>query len=144
MITIVETIRAVSDLLERMFGAPPTTKDITEGFDRPCTYLQPIGLETAREGDLRHDTIRLQIICFGERTDRGYLALLQQQSLLGAALEDPIPVTEGFALYPENVEFSLRRDEMVLLTEFALQNFQVLPADAAAETMETLHLNRKD
>lgn len=144
MITIVETIRAVSDLIERLFGEPPTTKDITEGFARPCTYLQPVGLETAREGDLRHDTIQLQIICFGDRTDRGYLSLLQQQSLLGATLEEPIPVAEGFSLYPEDVTFSLRRDEMVLLTEFTLQNFQALPVDADAETMETLTLRRKD
>lgn len=32
MTDIVDVIRAVSELVERVFGAPPITKDITEGF----------------------------------------------------------------------------------------------------------------
>ena len=41
MIGLTNCIRAVSAIVETTFGEPPTTKDITEGFDRPCTYVQP-------------------------------------------------------------------------------------------------------
>ena len=75
----------------------------------------------------------------------GYQDLLEYQIALTDALEQPISVSESFALYPENVSFSLRRDEMVLLCEFSVQNIQALTEeDADAETMETLNLRRKD
>lgn len=145
MITIVETIRAVSDLIEQIFGEAPTSKDITKGFDRPCTYVQPAWIETERSGGLRHDTYRLQIIRFAERSYMGYQELLKYQGMLTDALERPIVVEEFFFLYPENVSFELRRDEMVLLCEFSVQNIQTLPEDdAGAETMETLNLRRKE
>ena len=47
MITIVDTIRALSALIEMLFGEPPTTKDITEGFTVPCTYIQPNYMDTS-------------------------------------------------------------------------------------------------
>lgn len=145
MITIIDTIRAVSDLIEQIFSEAPTSKDIAKGFDRPCTYIQPIGIETERSGGLRHDTYSLQIIRFAEKSYLGYQDLLKYQIALTDALENPIPVIESFALYPENVSFSLRRDEMVLLCEFSVQNIQALPEeDADAETMEELNLRRKD
>ena len=56
MTDIVDVIRAVSELVERVFGAPPITKDITEGFDLPCTYVQPTLMQTSLEGGLRHDS----------------------------------------------------------------------------------------
>lgn len=145
MITIVETIRAVSDMIEQIFCEAPTSKDITKGFTRPCTYLQPTGIETERSGGLRHDTYSLQIIRFAERSYMGYQELLKYQGMLTDALENPVFVSESFALYPENVSFELRRDEMVLLCEFSVQNIQELPEeDAEAEIMETLNLRRKD
>lgn len=65
MTDIVDVIRAVSELVERVFGAPPITKDITEGFDRPCTYVQPTLMQTSLEGGLRHDSYSIEIIRFG-------------------------------------------------------------------------------
>ena len=143
MVTIVETLRAVSNLIERVFDEAPTTKDITKGFTRPCTYLQVTNAETEKTGEARHDTFSFQVIRFAERTDVGYLSLLEDQGKLAEALEKPVVVEEF--LYPEDVSFELRRDEMVLLTSFSVQNFQVLPEeDAGAETMETLNLRRKE
>ena len=145
MITIIDTIRAVSALVEHLFGEPPTTKDITEGFTRPCTYVQPTILDTAVEGGLRHDSFTVEIIRFAQRTRKGSLELLEYQAKLTEALEHPIPVEESFVLYPEEVDFELRRDEMILITFFSVENFQLLPdADADAETMELLNLNGKE
>lgn len=145
MITIVETIRAVSDMIEQIFSEAPTSKDITKGYDRPCTYVQPTVIETELFGGLRHDTYSLQIIRFAEKSYIGYQDLLKYQVALTDALENPVFVSESFALYPENVSFELRRDEMVLLCEFSVQNIQELPEDGAdMETMETLNLRRKD
>lgn len=62
MNTMINVIRAVSGLVEQVFGAPPTTKDITEGFNRPCTYVQPTLMQTSLEGGLRHDSYSIEII----------------------------------------------------------------------------------
>lgn len=147
MVTIIDTIRAISALVERIFGEPPTTKDITEGFTRPCTYVQPGIMQTEPSGGMRHDMYQIQIIRFAARSSDGYLELLEYQEKLTEALEKPIPLEDEnfFVLYPENVDFELRRDEMVLITEFTVENFQLRPAeDADAEAMETLNLNGED
>lgn len=145
MITTIDIIRAVSDWIEGLFGEPPTTKDVTEGFTRPCTYVQPSVLDTAVEGGLRHDTVTLEVIRFAPRTRKGWLELLEYQSKLTDALEAPIPVDEKFFLYPDAVSVDLRRDEMLLMTTFTVENFQLRPADdAVAEDMEILTLTRKD
>lgn len=145
MITIIDTIRALSDWIEGLFGEPPTTKDITEGFERPCTYIQPGTLDTAVEGGLRHDTYTMDVIRFATRTRSGWLELLEWQAKLTAALEHPIPVQDLFVLYPEDASFDLRRDDMVLITSITLDNFQVLPpADADVEEMDTLILNGEE
>ena len=145
MITVIDTIRAVSALVEDLFGEPPTTKDVTEGFTRPCTYVQPTLLDTAVEGGLRHDSFTVEIIRFAQRSRAGYLELLAYQEQLTEALENPIPVEEEFLLYPEDVSFALRREEMILVTTFSVENFQLLPdGEADAETMELLNWNGKE
>ena len=144
MNTMIDVIRAVSGLVEQVFGDPPTTKDITEGFDRPCTYVQPTLMQTSLEGGLRHDSYSIEIIRFGPRTRDGWLDLLEAQASLAETLENPIPISSTFFLYPEEVNFDLRRDEMTLITSFDVDIFQIrTEADATKEFMEELTI-RKD
>ena len=97
------------------------------------------------EGGLRHDTYTMDVIRFAAWTRAGWLELLEWQVKLTEALEKPIPVRDLFVLYPEDVSFDLRREDMVLIASLTLENFQVLPpADADAETMEELILNGKE
>ena len=145
MITITDVIRAVSGMVERLFGEPPTSKDITEGFERPCTYVHTTGTDVDRPGDMRHDVIHLQIVRFAERSYMGWAELLRYQEALTMALLDPIPVDGMFFLYPEDVSVDLRRDEMAMFADFSVENFQLLPdADADEPEMENVILTRKD
>ena len=144
MNTMINVIRAVSGLVEQVFGAPPTTKDITEGFNRPCTYVQPTLMQTSLEGGLRHDSYSVEIIRFGPRTRDGWLGLLEAQASLAETLENPIPIGSTFFLYPEEVDFDLRRNEMTLITSFDVDIFQIRPeTDVTKEFMEELTI-RKD
>lgn len=145
MITITDVIRAVSGMVERLFGEPPTSKDITEGFERPCTYVHTTGTDVDRPGDMRHDVIHLQVVRFAERSYMGWSELLRYQEALTMALLEPIPVDDMFYLYPEDVSIDLRRDEMAMFADFSVENFQILPnAEGDADTMETLNLRRKE
>ena len=145
MITITDVIRAVSGMVERLFGEPPTSKDITEGFERPCTYVHTTGADVDRPGDMRHDVIHLQVVRFAERSYMGWSELLRYQDALTMALLEPIPVDDMFYLYPEDVSIDLRRDEMAMFADFSVENFQLLPdADADEQEMENVILTRKE
>lgn len=129
MIGIIETIRGISDWIEENFGEPPTTKDIQEGFDRPCTYVQPVSLTTSKESELRVDEFSVEIIRFASKSTDGYLELLNYQEKLTELLEHPIVVTKTFYVYPEEVDFELDREDMALICSFDLTNIQLV-ADA--------------
>ena len=144
MITIVDTIRALSDLVETLFGEAPTTKDITEGFDRPCTYIQPVGIQSDRTETLRHDVYAMELIRFATRSHQGWTELLHAQEVLAEAFSSPIPVSGSFSIYPQDVSFSLHREDMVLLCSFTLENIQAMEADQDKDWMETATLRRKD
>lgn len=141
MTTIIDTVRGLSEWIETEFEDPPLTKDITEGFDRPCTYIQPVDLSTSREGDLRLDEISFDIIRFAEKSDRGYLELLQYQEKFAELLMQPIPISDSFFLYPEDVEFELRRDDMLLIVSFTVENIQPIEDKDNSPLMNELDLN---
>lgn len=142
-ISIIDTIRGLSGLIESLFGEPPTTKDITEGFTRPTTYIQPVYSETAREGELQHDTHELELIRFGERTRAGYLSLLEWEAKLAEALQKPVVVEEQFFLYPDEIEFMLDRADMTLTVTLTVETYQLRKEDEG-DMMETLNVSRKD
>lgn len=144
MIGIVDVIRAYSGALEELFGAPPTTKDLVEVTDRPCSYVQGDTV-TERDGSLRHDTYHITITYFAPYHDRGYLDLLRAQEQLAARLIEPIEVDERFHLLPEEVEIQPIRDEMVLVCDFSAECRQDDPVDdwrgGSEEDMDTLDIN---
>lgn len=145
MRTIVDVIRAVSGVVETTFGAPPTTKDVTEGFSRPTTYVEPTQMGAQRTGGLRQDSYAIQITHFAPRTRSGYLGLLEAQGRLAAALDGPVFVSERFAVYPTDVTFNLRREDMVLICTFGVDLYQDAPdPDADKEMMKELHMQRKE
>ena len=144
MRTIIDTLHAVSGLVEALFGEPPTSKDIHEGFTRPCTYVQPTPIQAENSGDLRLDTFGIQIIRLAERAETGYLELLQYQATLREALEDPIKVSDSFFIYPEEVSFELSREDMALTASFEVTNVQLRPETGEEDYMEDLEITRKD
>lgn len=143
MITIIDTIRGISEWIEENFGEPPTTKDIQEGFDRPCTYVQPVEMSTSRESELRVDEYTIEITRFAEKSSEGYLELLDYQRQFTDLLERPIPVSDSFLLYPEEVEFELDRDDMFLAVSFELRNIQDSKDVITAPLMEELELEER-
>ena len=144
MIGIVDVIRACSGALEELFGEPPTTKDLVEVTDRPCSYVEAM-TSTERDGGLRHDVYHITITYFAPYHDRGYLDLLRAQEQLAARLIEPIEVDERFHLLPEEVEIQPIRDEMVLVCDFSAECRQDEPVDdwrgGSDKDMDTLDIN---
>lgn len=143
MIGIIDTIRGLSEWIEENFGEPPTTKDLLEGFDRPCTYIQPVDMSTSKESQLRVDEFTIEIIRFSEQSYDGYLELLDYQEKFTDLLEQPVPVSDSFLLYPEEVTFELDREDMALLVSFDVQNIQLVEDVITAPDMLELELEQE-
>ena len=145
MKTIIDVIRALSGLIETVTGEPPTTKDVTEGVDRPCTWIRPLSSEPEAVRGLRRDAYQIEIVYFAARSWKGWKTLLEVQTALEDALTKPVLLSDTFAVYPEDLEFVPSREDMTLSCTFALENFQLLPApDAQLPTMEHLDYTMND
>lgn len=145
MITAVDIIRALSDLIETVTGEPPTTKDVTEGFDRPSSWVRPLFIRPEAARGLQRDDLEIEIVYFAARSWKGWKTLLEVQAALAAALTRPVPVSDTFWLYPEELDFIPSREDMTLSCTFTLENFQLLPpADAGLPDMEDLSVTGRD
>lgn len=140
MITIIDVIRAYSGVVEGLFGKPPTTKDLIEVNDRPCTYIQG-DVQTELEAGLQHDTFSLTLVYYAPFADRGYKDMLNAQHRISVALSAPVKVEEEFHLLPDSVDIDVIREEMVLVCTFEVECYQetdAIPVDGSTDLMEEL------
>ncbi len=140
---LIQTIRAVSSIVEAVFGEPPTTKDIDEGLKRPCTFVQPSSISETSTETVRREAYGIDIIRFGDLSYKGYLSLLQAQAALSAALSVPIRTQEGDYIDPGEVETNIHRADMVLIVSFRVESISIVSPDSDAEPMETLQLTER-
>lgn len=142
MITEVEIIKALSGLIETITGSPPTTKDITEGFERPCSWIRPLDIQPEAVRGLQRDYLEIEIVYFAPQSWQGWKQLLQVRSALTNALREPVPISDTFAIYPEDLDFVPIRDDMSLTCTFSLENYQLIPPtqdEIDRPNMEHLH-----
>lgn len=142
MITTAKIIKGLSAWIEAKFGEPPITKDVVEGFDRPCTFVSVTNATTGREGDLRHDTFEVEIVRFTAKSYKGYKDLLTAQDTFSAAFEQGYIAIEGmFYIYPDAIDYDLDREDMLLTVTFTIDNFQTIIETDSHPNMNTLQIN---
>ncbi len=137
---LIDTMRAVSELVERVLGEPPTTKDIVEGAKRPCTFVQPYDIQETHTETIHEESYKIDIIRFAELSYKGYLSLLQTQRVLSEALSAPIQTQEGDYIDPGEVEATIHRADMVLVVSFRVELISIVSPDSDAEPMDTIHI----
>lgn len=139
---LIDTIRAVSALVERTLGEPPTTKDIEEGLKRPCTFVQPYNIISTSTESIRAESCKIDIIRFAEQSYKGYLSLLQAQAALADALSAPIPTQDGDYIDPGELETTINRPDMYLVISFHVQSIAIMQLEETAELMDTLQIDQ--
>lgn len=143
MITIIDVIRAYSGVVEGLFGKPPTTKDLVEVKDRPCTFLDG-DVHTEIEAGMQHDEFNLTLVYYAPFDDRGYKDMLQVQHRIAKALSAPVEVEEEFHFLPDGVDIDVVRQEMLLICTFTVECWQdtdAIPAEGSTDTMLQLDIN---
>ena len=88
MLSVIDIIRALSLLIEEKFpDFPVVDRDLTEGFPRPCYFIDVEGLVTENlTNRLIKETADIEISFFAEDIYEGFLRLLEVNSELVAAL----------------------------------------------------------
>lgn len=144
MIYLNDIIKGLSGAVESAFGKPPITKDIREGFERPCTYLDLVDMTIGRESLLEHSEMTFELVYFSNNSHSGFLDLVNAQKKMHELFTNPIRISDFFCVYAEETEFELDRDEMYVVCRFELEVFQKVDdfADEGSnENMELLDIN---
>jgi len=141
---VIKTINILSAAIESVFGSAPITKDLTEGAERPCTYITPTDVSVKADCGYIREDISVTITRFAEYTYKGYLDLLRWCETLEIMLTSPVMGADGYALYPEGVSMDINRDDMVLECSFTVTN-ENEPVYTEGEQGESLmaHLKAK-
>lgn len=115
MLSVIDIIRALSLLIEEKFpDFPVVDRDLTEGFPRPCYFIDVEGLVTENlTNRLIKETADIEISYFAEDIYEGFLRLLEVNSELVAALTEPLPITDMNGETVAHVVFNDVRTEII-------------------------------
>ena len=124
MLSVIDIIRALSLLIEEKFpDFPVVDRDLTEGFPRPCYFIDVEGLVTENlTNRLIKETADIEISFFAEDIYEGFLRLLEVNSELIAALTEPLPITDMDGETVAHVVFNDVRTEVIKVDKALICN----------------------
>lgn len=89
MISPIDVIKRITKLLNAAYPQiEVTNRDITEGFERPCFFIDLDDVETRRVGTYYQDALDLRLYYFATSTRQGYIDLLHKRDDLIRLLQD--------------------------------------------------------
>jgi hypothetical protein len=145
MLTLKEIAKAINSTLEKVLpDVPIQSSDISEGFERPCLYVDFDMITTSDYiGYKRERTIQVIIYYFPTSRYENEIELLETQEILEQAFSDHLNIREGFAVFP--METNSVKVDGVLQFSFEIYTLEAKPniEEENAEYMEELHINLK-
>lgn len=126
MIDILNIIKALTLKVRAIYpNIEFNNKDITEGFNRPCFYLESdissAGYMTETYLDEEH---QLTLYYFAERREKGTIELLKIKTALTRLLLKPLEVESGFFVHLDNIEADINNEDKSLIINFSVQTVQ--------------------
>lgn len=89
MISPIQVIKRLTKLLNAAYpNIEVTNTDITEGFKRPCFFIDLEDVDTSRVGTYYQDALELRLYYFAADTYSGYIDLLHKRDELIKMLQD--------------------------------------------------------
>lgn len=89
MISPIQVIKRLTKLLNAAYPKIEVTNtDITEGFKRPCFFIDLEDVNTSRVGTYYQDALELRLYYFAADTYSGYIDLLHKRDELIKMLQD--------------------------------------------------------
>lgn len=89
LVTPAEVIARFTRVLQSAFpDVPVQNTDISEGFQRPCFFLDLEGVDTGRVGTYYEDGLFFRLYYFAADTYKGFLDLLKKRDAIIQLLQD--------------------------------------------------------
>lgn len=89
LVTPAEVIARFTRVLQGAFpDVPVQNTDITEGFQRPCFFLDLEGIDTDRVGTYYEDELSFRLYYFAADTYKGFLDMLKKRDAIIKLLQD--------------------------------------------------------
>lgn len=102
MISIVNIINAINTKIENEFGYKPTSKDISEGFDRPSFYCDTDNYKSSNlNTDLREKNLTITIYYFSEEIYNNRIELIGVTERLEKIFLSQLAINEHTATISE-------------------------------------------
>lgn len=101
MLTVIDVIRALSELIEKEYPQFRLIDyDIEEGFEKPAFFIEPEDVNTSWvASDYLKESSNLNIVFFSEDRYTGLIELLDMKNNLTVAFDDPLYITDGKTEY---------------------------------------------
>lgn len=146
MLTVIDVIRALSELIESKYpDYPIVDMDITEDYPRPSYFIDVDDIETSwTANDYIKESSNLKIIFFAAERYEGFLELLDMKNNLTVLFDDPLYVTNGHEEYYVsllNTASDIYKTDKVLEFTLRADLIQKVERQETEPYMEDLNVN---
>lgn len=146
MLTVIDVIRALSELIESKYpDYPIIDMDITEDFERPSYFIDVDDIETSwTANDYIKESSNLKIIFFAAERYEGFLELLDMKNKLTVMFDEPLYVTNGKEEYYVsllNTASDIYKTDKVLEFTLRADLIQKVERQETEPYMEDLNVN---
>lgn len=150
LVSPTEVIARFTRILQGAFpDVPVQNTDISEGFKRPCFFLDLEGVDTDRVGTYYEDGLSFRLYYFAANTYKGFLDLLKKRDAIIKLLQDttrldPDEESEqyGFVIQADDgIRSDINQADKVLQIAFTVDLVQEDDRLPDADIIDTLEFN---
>lgn len=150
LITPAEVIARFTKVLQSAFpDVPVQNTDISEGFKRPCFFLDLEGIDTDRVGIYYQDELSFRLYYFAADTYKGFLDLLKKRDVIIQLLQDATRLNNdeesdryGFVIQADDdIRSDINQSDKALQIAFTVDLVQEDDRLPDAELIEELEFN---
>lgn len=146
MLTVIDVIRALSELIEVQY---PQFKlvdyDVDEGFEKPAFFIEPEDINTSWiASDYLKESSNLNVVFFAEDRYSGLIDLLDMKNKLTVVFDDPLYITDGKTEYYVSLSTTtsdIYKSDKVLTFNIQVNLIQKVERKEVEPYMEELNTN---
>lgn len=141
MISVIDVIRALSELIEKEYpNYPVCDYDIEEDYPRPSYFINVENVHTEWVAtDYIQESSDLEITFFAENRYEGFLELLDMKNNLTKLFNEPLQITDNFYVTLLETTSEIFKQDKVLTFSFTANIVNKIERDETDYLMENLY-----
>lgn len=141
MISVIDVIRALSELIEKEYPSYPVVDyDVDENYPRPSYFINVENVHTEWVAtDYIQESSDLEITFFAENRYEGFLELLDMKNNLTKLFNEPLQITDNFYVTLLETTSEIFKQDKVLTFSFTANIVNKIERDETDYLMENLY-----